>query len=75
MPCRPGPGLSTRNVLAGRVARLEPRGTLVLVTLDAGIEVRALVTRQAVAELGLAPGSHAVAAIKAPSIHVVPAPH
>ena len=70
-----GTGLSTRNLLAGRVARLEPRGTLVLVTLDAGMAVRALVTRQAVAGLGLAPGSSAVAAIKAPSIHVVPAPH
>jgi molybdate transport system ATP-binding protein len=70
-----GAGLSTRNVLAGQVARLEPRGTLVLVTLDAGISLRALVTRQAVAELGLAPASNAVAAIKAPSIHVTPAPH
>jgi molybdate transport system ATP-binding protein len=70
-----GTGLSTRNLLSGHVARLEARGTLVLVTLEAGIMVRALVTRQAVAELGLAPGSSAVAAIKAPSIHVVPAPH
>lgn len=69
-----GSGLSTRNLLQGRVARLEPRGTLVLVTLDAGIALRSLVTRQAVAELALAPGSAAAAAIKAPSIHVVPAP-
>ncbi len=68
-------GLSTRNVLPGRIVRLAPRGTLVLVTVDAGIEVRALVTRQAVAEMGLEPGARVTAAIKAPSIHVVPAPH
>ena len=70
-----GTGLSTRNLLPGRIAGLEPRGTLVLVTLDSGMLMRALVTRQAVAELGLAPGSSAVAAIKAPSVHVVVAPH
>jgi molybdopterin-binding protein len=70
-----GTGLSPRNLLPGRVASIEPRGTLMLVTVDAGIQLRALVTRQAVAELGLAPGSSAVAAIKAPSIHLVPAPH
>jgi molybdate transport system ATP-binding protein len=66
--------LSARNVLPATVARLDPRGTLVLATLDAGFPLRALVTRQAVAELGLAPGTAVGAAVKAPSIHLVAAP-
>ena len=69
-----GVGLSTRNVLPGRIRAMEPRGTLVLVTLGAGVTVRSLVTRQAVADLGLSVGSPAVAAIKAPSVHLAPAP-
>jgi molybdate transport system ATP-binding protein len=70
-----GAHLSARNVLSATVTRIEPRGTLVLVTLDAGFPLRALVTRQAVAELGLAPGTAVGAAVKAPSIHLVTAPH
>ncbi|MFO7533853.1 MAG: ABC transporter ATP-binding protein [Candidatus Limnocylindrales bacterium] len=66
--------LSARNVLPSTVARLDPRGTLVLVTLDPGFPLRALITRQAVAELELAPGVLVGAAIKAPSIHLAPAP-
>jgi molybdate transport system ATP-binding protein len=69
-----GPHLSARNVLPATVARLDPRGTLVLATLDAGFPLRALVTRQAVAELRLAVGAAVGAAIKAPSIHLAPAP-
>jgi len=70
-----GPHLSARNVLPATVTRLDSRGTLVLATLDAGFSVRALITRQAVAELGLTPGAAVGAAIKAPSIHLVAAPH
>jgi molybdate transport system ATP-binding protein len=66
--------LSARNVLTGTVVRLDPQGRLVLVTLDPGFQLRALVTRQAVAELDLAPGALVGAAIKAPSIHLAPAP-
>jgi molybdate transport system ATP-binding protein len=66
--------LSARNVLLGTIERLDPRGTLVLATLDAGFPLRALITRQAVAELSLARGSSVGAAIKAPSIHLAPAP-
>lgn len=67
-------GLSSRNVLTGAVTRLDPRGVLVLVAVDAGVTVRALVTRHAVAELGLTPGAPVAAAVKAPSIHLVAAP-
>ena len=66
--------LSARNVLPATVARLEARGTLGLATLDAGFPLRALVTRQAVAELRLDAGARVAAAIKAPSIHLAPAP-
>lgn len=69
------PHLSSRNLLPATVTRLDPHGTLVLATLDAGFAVRALITRQAVVELGLAPGAAVGAAIKAPSIHLVVAPH
>ena len=64
--------VSARNRLAMRVAQVTPEGPLVRVSLDGGFPLTALVTRQAVAELGLAPGQEVVAFVKSPSVHLVP---
>jgi molybdopterin-binding protein len=50
--------LSTRNQLAGTVASVDTGGVMatVKVTLAPGEEVTASITREAVAELALAPG-------------------
>ena len=72
-PTRPGPrdGLSARNRFAGTVASVEVEGVMGLVELEAGpFRVVAAITRDAIEELGLAPGVRAVAAVKATSVMV-----
>ena len=66
----PVDGLSIRNRLAGRVEELREReGTdHVLVRIDAGATVWAEVTREAAAELGLAPGVEVFALVKASAV-------
>jgi molybdate transport system ATP-binding protein len=64
--------VSARNRLAARVTQVTPEGPLVRVSLDGGFPLTALVTRQAVAELQLAPGVQVVAFVKSPSVHLVP---
>jgi molybdate transport system ATP-binding protein len=66
-------GISARNCLPARVASLLPAGSAVLVTLESP-RLRVLVTDEAVASLGLTPGSSVVAIIKATSIAVLGAP-
>ena len=68
----PGAPTSARNQLAGTVASLVPEGPLVRVVLDCGFRLVALVTPQAAAQLGLAPGRPVAALVKAPSIRLVP---
>jgi len=68
---RAGDGLSARNRFAGTVCSVEVDGVMALVELEAGpFRVTAAVTRDAVEELGLAPGMAAVAAVKATSVMV-----
>ncbi len=62
---------SARNRLAGVVSALERRGPLVRVTLDCGFPLVALVTRLSAEELALAPGSPAVALVKAQAVRLV----
>lgn len=72
-PTRPGPhdGLSARNRFAGTVTSVEVEGVMGLVELEAGpFRVVAAITRDAIEELGLAPGVPAVAAVKATSVMV-----
>ncbi|NBB12252.1 molybdopterin-binding protein [Pseudomonas sp. SLFW] len=59
--------LSARNALKGTVTRVSDGAVNaeVVVTLAGGTEVFAIVTREAVTELGLAPGVSATAIIKA----------
>ena len=66
-----GVRLSARNCLAGTVKAVAPGAVNaeVVLTLAGGAEVAAIVTKEAVAELGLKPGVAATAVIKAS--HVV----
>lgn len=63
-------GISTRNILAGTVDSImaEPDTAFAEVTVALGTQrLRARITRQAVAELGLAPGSRVHALVKSAS--------
>jgi molybdopterin-binding protein len=66
-----GDGLSARNRFPGVVRSVEADGVMALVEIEAGpFLVTAAVTRDAVEELGLAPGIPATAAVKATSVLV-----
>lgn len=62
--------LSARNQLTGTVASVEVGAvmTIVTVTLDGGQQVTSSVTRQAVEDLGLQPGSAVTAVIKSTEV-------
>jgi len=62
---------SARNQLPGVVAALVSEGATVRVELDCGFPLTALLTRQAVAELGLVVGGKVIALVKAPSVHLI----
>jgi molybdopterin-binding protein len=66
-----GRRLSARNRMTGVVRSVEVDGVMALVEIDAGPHrITAAVTRDAVEELGLAPGVPATAAVKATSVMV-----
>ena len=66
-----GAPLSARNRFAGVVRSVEVDGVMALVELEAGPHrVVAAITRDAVEELGLAPGVAATAAVKATSVMI-----
>ena len=66
-----GDSLSARNRFPGIVTSVEVDGVMALVEIEAGpFLVTAAVTRDAVEELGLAPGVAATAAVKATSVMV-----
>ena len=66
-----GDALSARNRFSGIVSSVEVDGVMPLVEIEAGPHlVTAAITRDAVAELGLAPGVPATAAVKATSVMV-----
>jgi molybdopterin-binding protein len=66
---RAGDRLSARNRFPGVVRSVEVDGVMALVEIEAGPHlVTAAVTRDAVDELGLAPGVPATAAVKATSV-------
>lgn len=62
--------LSARNCLQGKVTRVSDGAVNaeVVITLTGGTQVYSIVTREAVTELGLAPGVSATAVIKASHI-------
>jgi molybdate transport system ATP-binding protein len=63
---------SARNHLQGTVAEIVPVGTLMKVVVDAGFEVAALVTRQAISDMGLLTGTEVFVAFKASAVHLIP---
>jgi molybdopterin-binding protein len=66
-----GDALSARNRFPGVVRSVEVDGVMALVEIEAGPHlVTAAVTRDAVEELGLAPGVEATAAVKATSVMI-----
>ena len=68
---RAGGTLSARNRFPGIVRSVEVDGVMALVEIEAGPHlVTAAVTRDAVEELGLAPGVPATAAVKATSVMI-----
>src|ERR687887_1924282 len=68
---RAGGSLSARNRFPGVVRSVEVDGVMALVELEAGPHrITAAVTRDAVEELGLAPGVRATATVKATSVMV-----
>lgn len=75
VPSRSGPPLdaiSGRNKLLGTVARIRVSGLLAEVTLDvAGQKLTAIITKSAVNDLQLKPGSPAYALIKATEVMVI----
>jgi molybdate transport system regulatory protein len=71
-----GAKVSTRNQLAGKVGTLTP-GTVnaeVVIDLDGGGSIAAIVTEGSVKSLGLAPGKRAIALFKATSVIVATTP-
>ena len=66
-----GDNLSARNRFPGVVRSVEIDGVMALIEIEAGPHlITAAVTRDAVEELGLAPGVPATAAVKATSVMV-----
>ena len=61
---------SARNSLAGRVVRIAEQGAAVRVTIDAGVELIALVTRRSFDDLGLAIGAPVHASFKSVAIRI-----
>ena len=68
---RTGEPLSARNRFPGVVRSVEVDGVMGLVEIEAGeFRVTAAITRDAIEELGLAPGVRATATVKATSVMV-----
>jgi molybdopterin-binding protein len=66
-----GDTLSARNRFAGTVRSVEVDGVMALVEIEAGPHrITAAITRDAVEELGLAPGVAARATVKATSVMI-----
>ncbi|MGH9340568.1 MAG: molybdenum ABC transporter ATP-binding protein [Acidobacteriota bacterium] len=63
---------SARNHLPGAVVEILPAGAVNRVVVDAGFRIVALVTRQALRDLGLAAGSQVTAVVKASAITLIP---
>jgi len=68
---RTGAPASARNRFAGTIRSVESDGVMALVELEAGpFAITAAITRDSVAELGLAPGVEATAIVKATSVMI-----
>ncbi|HUZ83647.1 MAG TPA: helix-turn-helix transcriptional regulator [Gaiellales bacterium] len=71
VPSRVGTGVSTRNRFEGIVRSVELSGVVGLVEIESGPHVVvAVITRDAIEELGLEPGVEVAAMVKATSVMV-----
>jgi tungstate transport system ATP-binding protein len=61
---------SARNSFTGRVVRIAEQGAAVRVTIDAGVELIALVTRRSFDDLGLALGAGVCASFKTVAVRI-----
>jgi tungstate transport system ATP-binding protein len=61
---------SARNVFRGRIVRLAEHGAEMRVTIDAGIELVAIITRRSFDEMGLAVGGEVYASFKSVAVKV-----
>ncbi len=61
---------SARNQLAGIVTELRPTGSLLTAVVDCGVRLRALITREAAAEIGVAPGAACMVTFKASAVRL-----
>ena len=69
---RAGDELSARNRFSGIIRSVEVDGVMGIVELECGPNrVSAVITRDAIEELGLAPGVEATAMVKATSVMVI----
>lgn len=64
-------GLSARNVIEGKIAAMQPRGTLFRARVDCGVEFIVHLTPGAVRTLELAEGNHVWLVLKTHSCHLV----
>ena len=62
---------SARNQLPAVIRSVAEEGMLVRIELDCGFPLKALLTRQACADLELKPGEQIMVMIKAPQIHLI----
>jgi len=65
------PSSSARNRLHGKVLSVDPQLPMTRVALDCGFELKAMITRQALEELAIRPGTEVVASVKAPHVHLI----
>ena len=61
---------SARNVLRGRIVRVAEHGAEIRVTVDAGVDLVALITRRSYEEMGLAVGQTVYASFKSVAVKV-----
>jgi molybdopterin-binding protein len=70
-PDEPAPLSSARNALLGKVRRIVILDGRVRVDVDAGFDLRAIISKQSVHDLGLAEGQEVRATFKATAAHVI----
>jgi molybdopterin-binding protein len=62
---------SARNAVRGRITRIAEQGEAVRVTVEAGVDLVALVTRRSAEDLGLRVGAEVWASFKSVAVRVV----
>ncbi len=70
-PADPTPDSSARNVLSGKVIKVQPIGLFFKLQIDCGFLLSAYVTSQAMDDLHVEAGMQAIAAFKATAVHVI----